>query len=132
MRATARVLAVFTLIAGSVAITAQSSIPARIVSTSPSITETLFALRLGDHVVGVSNFCRFPRAVAALPKVGTFLNPDPELIARLKPDLVFVHTNFGRWASKRPRSRPGRCPPCSQRSERLVPSRTSVTARIDS
>jgi iron complex transport system substrate-binding protein len=66
-------------------------IPARIVSTSPSITETLFALGLGDHVVGVSNFCRFPPAVAALPKVGTFLKPQPELIARLKPDLVFVH-----------------------------------------
>jgi iron complex transport system substrate-binding protein len=65
--------------------------PARIVSTSPSITETLFALGLGDRVVGVSAFCRFPGEVLKLPKVGTFLSPDAELIAGLRPDLVIVH-----------------------------------------
>ncbi len=65
--------------------------PARIVSTSPSITETLFALGLGDRVVGVSAFCRFPPEVLKLPKVGTFLKPDAELIAGLQPDLVVVH-----------------------------------------
>jgi ABC-type Fe3+-hydroxamate transport system substrate-binding protein len=63
----------------------------RIVSTSPSITETLFALGLGDRVVGVSEYCRFPPAVLKLPKVGTFLKPDAEPIASLRPDLVFVH-----------------------------------------
>ena len=42
------------------------TIPARIVSTSPSITETLFALGLGDRVVGVSTYCRYPPAVATL------------------------------------------------------------------
>ena len=76
----------------SVAIAAQSSIPARIVSTAPGITETLFALGLGGRVVGVSNFCRFPPAVNTLPRVGTFLKPDAEIIARLRPDLVLVHT----------------------------------------
>jgi iron complex transport system substrate-binding protein len=65
--------------------------PARIVSTSPSITETLFALGLGDRVVGVSAYCRFPPEVLRLPKVGTFLKPDAELIAGLQPDLVVVH-----------------------------------------
>jgi iron complex transport system substrate-binding protein len=65
--------------------------PARIVSTSPSITETLFALGLGDAVVGVSTYCRFPPQVARLPKVGSFLKPDAELIAGLRPDLVVVH-----------------------------------------
>jgi iron complex transport system substrate-binding protein len=69
----------------------QSHVPARIVSTSPSITETLFALGLGDRVVGVSTYCRFPPAVAGIAKVGTFLKPDAEIIARLTPDLVFVH-----------------------------------------
>ena len=64
---------------------------ARIVSTSPSITETLFALGLGDRVVGVSTYCRFPPQVATLPKVGSFLKPDAELIAGLRPDLVVVH-----------------------------------------
>jgi iron complex transport system substrate-binding protein len=65
--------------------------PARIVSTSPSITETLFALGLGPRVVGVSTYCRYPESVKTLPKVGTFLRPDAEVIARLRPDLVIVH-----------------------------------------
>src|SRR5688572_2202380 len=65
--------------------------PARIVSTSPSITETLFALGLGDRVVAVSRYCRYPAEVLALPKVGTFLQPDVELIARLRPDLAIVN-----------------------------------------
>jgi len=69
----------------------RAAAPARIVSTSPSITETLFALGLGDRVVGVSTYCRHPEAVKTLPKVGTFLRPDAEVIARLRPDLVIVH-----------------------------------------
>jgi iron complex transport system substrate-binding protein len=72
-------------------VVAAVAVPARIVSTSPSITETLFALGLGDRVVGVSTFCRFPPEVAKLPKVGTFLKPEAELIAGLRPDLVVVH-----------------------------------------
>ena len=69
----------------------EAAAPARIVSTSPSITETLFALGLGNRVVGVSTFCRYPEAALRLPKVGTFMRPDAELIARLRPDLVIVH-----------------------------------------
>lgn len=67
------------------------TIPSRIVSTSPGITETLFALQLGDRVVGVSTYCRYPAQVLSLPKVGTFLKPEPETIVRLGPDLVYVH-----------------------------------------
>jgi iron complex transport system substrate-binding protein len=64
--------------------------PTRIVSTSPSITETLFALGLGNRVIAVSQFCRFPPEVLKLPKIGTFLKPDLERIITLKPDLVVV------------------------------------------
>jgi iron complex transport system substrate-binding protein len=71
-------------------IAAQAS-PQRIVSTSPSVTEILFALGLGPNVVGVSNYCEYPEAVHRLPRVGSYLRPDPELIARLHPDLVIVH-----------------------------------------
>jgi len=84
--------AVLLIVLGSSVDAQTTRAPMRLVSTSPSITETLFALGLGDRVVGVSNYCRFPPAVAALPKVGAFLTPDAELIARLKPDLVFLHT----------------------------------------
>jgi len=65
--------------------------PMRIVSTSPSITESLFALDLGARVVGVSNFCRYPPDVLSLPKVGSYLRPDTEVIARLRPDLVLIN-----------------------------------------
>jgi iron complex transport system substrate-binding protein len=68
------------------------------VSTSPSITETLFALGIGDRVVGVSLYCWFPAEATKLPKVGTFLKPDVEVIARLKPNLVFVHPGPGTTA----------------------------------
>ena len=64
--------------------------PKRIVSTAPSITEALFALGLGDRVVGVSRFCNFPAEVQKLPRVGSYLSPDPEAIARLVPDLVVL------------------------------------------
>src|ERR1700722_13848140 len=80
----------------AVAITSKLSAeekPRRIVSTAPSITEALFALGLGSQVVGVSRFCDFPPEVEKLPKVGTYLKPDPEAIARLSPDLVVVQGN---------------------------------------
>jgi iron complex transport system substrate-binding protein len=70
---------------------ADAADPARIVSTSPSITETLFALGLGERVVGVSSYCRYPQAAARLPKVGSFMRPETERIAHLRPDLVIVH-----------------------------------------
>lgn len=85
-----RWLTVATL-AVAIFVPAVASAQARIVSTSPSITETLFALGLGGRVVGVSTYCRFPAEALALPKVGSFLKPDPETIARLRPDLVIVH-----------------------------------------
>jgi iron complex transport system substrate-binding protein len=64
--------------------------PARIVSTFPSITETVFALGAGGRVVGVSQFCRYPPSVISLPKVGSYTKPDPEKIALLRPDLVII------------------------------------------
>lgn len=64
--------------------------PTRIVSTFPSVTETLFALGVGGRVVGVSNYCRYPPAALSLPKVGTYTRPDPEKIALLRPDLVII------------------------------------------
>ena len=62
--------------------------PQRIVSTAPSITETLFALGVGDRVVGVSRFSNYPPQVQKLPKIGGYVGPDVEAIARLTPDLV--------------------------------------------
>jgi iron complex transport system substrate-binding protein len=66
--------------------------PTRIVSTLPSATETLFALGVGDRVVGVSQYCHFPPDVLSLPKVGTYTKPDAEKIVLLRPDLVVIST----------------------------------------
>ena len=74
--------------------------PARIVSTAPSLTETLFALGLGDRVVGVTEFCRYPPEAAAKPKIGTFIEPNFERILALKPDLVLVVRNPVQLAEK--------------------------------
>lgn len=65
--------------------------PQRIVSTAPSFTETLFAIGAGDRVVAVSTYCHYPAAVNKLPRVGSYLQPNVEAIARLRPDLVLVH-----------------------------------------
>lgn len=62
--------------------------PLRIVSMAPNLTETLFALGLGAHVVGVTQDSDYPPAASAKPKVGTFWQPDIEAVIASKPDLV--------------------------------------------
>jgi len=66
--------------------------PQRIVSLAPSVTETLFALGLGDKVVGVTAYCDFPEAARTKEKIGDTLNPNPERLIALKPDLVVMTT----------------------------------------
>jgi iron complex transport system substrate-binding protein len=67
--------------------------PRRIVSVSPSITETLFALGLGDRVIGVSQYCHYPPEATTRPKVGSYLRPNVEVIAGLRPDLVILQSD---------------------------------------
>lgn len=66
--------------------------PRRIVSLVPSLTDTLFALGLGDRVVGVSSYCVEPReGVAGKVKVGGQKDPRLEAIRALEPDLVLAN-----------------------------------------
>ena len=61
----------------------------RIVSLSPVTTEALFALGLGQHIVGVSDKCDFPAEASTFPvATGKGGVVDAERIARLKPDFV--------------------------------------------
>ncbi len=62
----------------------------RIVSLAPSITEILFALGLGERVVGVTAMCDYPPSARAKPKVGD-ANISAERVVALKPDLVVAH-----------------------------------------
>ena len=66
----------------------------RITSLAPSVTEVLFELGLGDKIVGVTNFCRYPPQVSAIPKVGGLLDASAEQILRGKPtDVVALREN---------------------------------------
>jgi iron complex transport system substrate-binding protein len=67
----------------------------RIISFAPSITETLFALGMGDRVVGVTRYCLYPAQVKQLPQVGGFLDQNFEMILTLKPDLVLLLKEHG-------------------------------------
>jgi iron complex transport system substrate-binding protein len=64
--------------------------PNRIVSLAPSITEDLYALGLGDKVVGTTTYCNYPPAANNTTKVGGFGTPNMEKIVSLKPDIVFT------------------------------------------
>jgi cobalamin transport system substrate-binding protein len=66
----------------------------RLVSLSPAITETLFALGAGPEIVGVSDYCDFPEAAKRLPRTGTALTPGYEAIVRLKPSLILCEAAF--------------------------------------
>lgn len=64
--------------------------PEKIVSLSPAHTEILFALGLGDKVVGVSNWCNKPEEVLEKEKVGDAFSLNKEKLVALKPDILFI------------------------------------------
>lgn len=66
--------------------------PERIVSLAPANTEILFAIGVGDRVVGVTTYDDYPEEATKLPKVGDFTTPNMEAIAAAKPDLIVATT----------------------------------------
>jgi len=83
----------FIVSVGSFALGEPATTPKRIVSLAPSTTEILFALGLGDNIVGVTSFCDYPQAAKAKPKIGGMSNPSLESVIVLKPDLVVASTD---------------------------------------
>jgi iron complex transport system substrate-binding protein len=65
----------------------------RIISLAPSTTEILFALELGDCVVGVTRYCDYPASADKIAKVGGYVDPNYEEIVALKPDLTILLTS---------------------------------------
>jgi cobalamin transport system substrate-binding protein len=68
----------------------------RIVSLAPSLTETVYALGLQDHLVGDTEYCDYPADAQKKTKVGDTINPSLEQIAVLHPDLVLVTKGLNR------------------------------------
>jgi len=67
-----------------------SSEPQSIISLTPSNTEILFALELGDRVMAVSEYCNYPLEAQNKIKIGGFSTINIEKVVSLKPDLVLA------------------------------------------
>ncbi|MBW1808294.1 MAG: cobalamin-binding protein [Deltaproteobacteria bacterium] len=72
-----------------------TTVPQRVVSLAPNLTEILFAIEAGDKIVGVTRYDDFPEEVKKLPKIGGFLDPSLEAILALRPNLVVCVKNSG-------------------------------------
>ncbi|MGD0645654.1 MAG: cobalamin-binding protein [Candidatus Bathyarchaeia archaeon] len=75
-------------------VTNLTSIPQRIVSLAPSCTQILYAIGVGDKVVGVTPSDDYPYnfqawiAAGNMTNVGLYGTPNMETIATLRPDLI--------------------------------------------
>jgi iron complex transport system substrate-binding protein len=66
------------------------STPQRIIAIAPGVVEMLFELGLGDRVVGVGDYAKWPIQVAQKPQLGGLFNARLEAIAALRPDLAVL------------------------------------------
>ncbi|HHI01259.1 MAG TPA: ABC transporter substrate-binding protein, partial [Thermococcus litoralis] len=62
--------------------------PQRIVSLAPSITETLYFIEALDKVVGITKWDNYPNNVQEGRTIVGDMEPNIEIIASLKPDLI--------------------------------------------
>jgi iron complex transport system substrate-binding protein len=65
-------------------------VPQRIVALAPNLSETLFALGLGDRVAGVGDYSIWPPEAARKPRLGGLFDANLERIVSLKPDLAVL------------------------------------------
>lgn len=79
--------------------------PDRIVTFAPSITEILFALGVGDRVVGVSGpYDDFPEEARSIEQVGGAgefgVDPNLETVVSLEPDLFLTIAGGDSWKER--------------------------------
>jgi iron complex transport system substrate-binding protein len=79
-------------------VTNLTSVPQKIISLAPSNTQILFSVGVGNKVVGVTDYDRYPYnftawiAAGNMTSVGGFSTPNKEVIASLSPDLILATT----------------------------------------
>lgn len=66
------------------------SIPKKVISLAPNLTEMIYALGVEDKLVGNTLYCSYPEAAKRITKVGDLISIDFEKIVSLKPDLIFI------------------------------------------
>lgn len=76
---------VFTLSGAAVA-----AEPARLVSLGPVLTENIFLLSAGDHLVGDTVYCTLPPEAKNREKIGSVQELSIEKIVALKPDIILA------------------------------------------
>ncbi|MBR0682945.1 ABC transporter substrate-binding protein [Roseomonas eburnea] len=74
---------------------ARGATPTRIVSVGGAVTEAVFALGAGSHVVAVDLTSRFPAPVRDLPQIGYMRALAPEGLISLHPDLLLLSADSG-------------------------------------
>ena len=67
-------------------------IPETVVSLQPSNTEILFALGVGNKVIGVTDFDNYPEEAKDIEHVSDSMNINAEKIISLKPDAIIAYT----------------------------------------
>lgn len=68
---------------------------ARIVTVGGAVTETVFALGLGDRVVATDTSSTFPPAAVARPKIGYQRTLAAETVLSFRPELVLLSAEAG-------------------------------------
>jgi iron complex transport system substrate-binding protein len=68
----------------------------RIVTLAPDLTETIYALGLGERLAGDTENCDTPPAARTKPHVGTPISPNLEAIVALHPDFILATTSINR------------------------------------
>ncbi|GGD17125.1 heme/hemin ABC transporter substrate-binding protein [Pyruvatibacter mobilis] len=91
--ALAGVLAAVLTGAGPHAVAAEA--PERIISVGGAVTETLFALGLGDRIVAVDSTSLYPAEATALPQVGYLRQLSSEGVLAQRPDMVLLGEGAG-------------------------------------
>lgn len=64
------------------------TVPKRIISLAPSLTECLFSLGLSDEIIGVTTYCNYPPKAKEKEKIGNLLQYNSERIVSLAPQLI--------------------------------------------
>jgi len=86
--ATAEATATTAAVPGTTEGGAADAVPSKIVSLSPTHTETLFAIGAGDQVIAVDDQSNYPAEAAAVQTDLSGYTPNVEAIAAYEPDLV--------------------------------------------
>ncbi len=62
----------------------------RIVSLAPNLTEIVFSLGMGGHLVGVTDHCNYPAEAKTKPRLGGLKNINLEAVLVQEPDLALA------------------------------------------